>query len=63
MAEGDTGFHFGYFALGFFLPLWGILIALLIKDEHRKARIKWTLIGAGIMLVLLILLGAALGGF
>lgn len=58
--DGETGFHFGGFALGFFLGLIGILIAYLIKDDYRSNRRKWAWIGFGIFLVLYIALIAAL---
>lgn len=50
--DGDhsTGFHFGGFALGFFLPLIGVGIAYLIGGEEdvRRNRVKWAWIGTGI---------------
>jgi hypothetical protein len=45
---GDTGFHLGGFVLG--LTIYGIIVAYLIKDEKRKARIKWAWIGLGVLL-------------
>jgi len=45
---GETGFHFGGFALGFFLGLIGLLIAYLIKDDYKPNRVKWAWIGFGI---------------
>ena len=53
---GETGFHFGGFALGFFVGLIGVLIAYLIKDDYKKNRVKWSWIGFGIGLVLNIIL-------
>jgi len=50
-SEGG-GFHFGGFALGFFLGLIGVLIAYLIKDEKKQTRVKWAWIGLGILVVL-----------
>jgi hypothetical protein len=38
-------FRFDWFALGFFLGLFGLLIALVINDDKRRARIKWVGIG------------------
>jgi len=45
---GETGFHFGGFALGFFLGLIGLLIAYLIKDDYKPNRVKWAWIGFAI---------------
>ena len=45
MASDGDGFHLGWFALGFFLGIIGLIIALVINDEKRHGRIKWTLIG------------------
>ena len=57
---GETGFHFGGFALGFFLGLIGVLIAYLIKDEYKKNRVKWAWIAVGILLVLNIIILVAI---
>jgi len=56
---GETGFHFGGFALGFFVGLTGVLIAYLIKDDFKRNRVKWAWIGFGIGLVLAIIFLAA----
>ncbi len=56
---GETGFHFGGFALGFFVGLTGVLIAYLIKDDYKKNRVKWAWIGFGVGLVLAVVLFAA----
>ena len=53
--DGETGFHLGGFALGFFLGLIGVLIAYLIKDEKKSNRVLWAWIGFG-LLVLIILI-------
>jgi hypothetical protein len=54
---GETGFHLGGFALGFFLGALGLLLAYLaFKDDYQKNRIKWAWIGFGIALVLNIIL-------
>jgi hypothetical protein len=45
---GETGFHFGGFALGFFLGVIGVLIAYIINDDYKKNRVKWSWIGFGI---------------
>ncbi len=49
---GETGFHFGGFALGFFLGLIGVLIAYLIKDDYKSNRTKWAWLGLGVIVVL-----------
>ena len=60
MMAGETGFHIGGFALGFFVGLIGVLIAYLINDDFKKNRVKWAWIGFGafvlIYIVLLILI-------
>jgi hypothetical protein len=43
--SGETGFHVGGFALGFFLGLIGVLIAYLINDDYKRNRVKWAWIG------------------
>ena len=53
---GETGFHLGGFALGFFLPLIGVLIAYLINDDYKKNRVKWALIGTSVILGILTVL-------
>ncbi len=55
-AEGGSGFHIGGFALGFLLGLIGVLIAYLINDDKKSTRVKWSWIGFGVSLLLLILL-------
>jgi len=55
-SDGDSGFHLGGFALGFFIGLIGVLIAYLINDDNHSNRVKWAWIGWGIAVVLLILL-------
>ena len=42
---GESGFHFGGFALGFFIGLIGVLIAYLIKDDYKSNRVKWAWLG------------------
>lgn len=55
------GFHFGGFALGFFLGLIGVLIAYLINDDNKRARVKWAWFGLAIIVALnLILIASAL---
>lgn len=61
LADGESGFHIGGFALGFFLGLIGVLIAYIINDDYKKNRVKWAWIGLGVIVVLsLILVAAAL---
>ena len=47
-ADATSGFHLGGFALGFLLWLLGVLIAYLINDDKKAARVKWAWIGAAI---------------
>ena len=57
LAEGETGFHLGGFALGFFLGLIGVLLAYVVfNDDKKKNRIKWSWIGFGVGVLLYILL-------
>jgi hypothetical protein len=53
---GETGFHFGGFALGFFVGLIGVLIAYLINDDYKSNRVKWAWIGFGIAVVINVIL-------
>lgn len=57
---GETGFHFGGFALGFFLGLIGVLIAYLIRDDYKRNRVKWAWIGFGVWVALYVLLLAVI---
>ena len=57
---GESGFHFGGFALGFFLGLIGVLIAYLINDDYKSNRVKWAWIGVGILLVINLVLVLAI---
>ncbi len=52
--SGETGFHIGGFALGFFVGLIGVLIAYLINDDYKRNRVKWAWIGFGVFVVLYI---------
>ena len=54
--DGETGFHLGGFALGFFVGLIGVLIAYLINDDYKSNRVKWAWIGLGLSVVLSIIL-------
>lgn len=51
-ADGGSGFHLGGFALGFLLGLIGVLIAYLIKDDKKAARVKWAWIGLAAWVVI-----------
>ena len=53
---GESGFHIGGFALGFFLGLIGVVIAYVINDDYKRNRVKWAWIGWGIFVVLYIAL-------
>ena len=55
MRDGETGFHLGGFALGFFLGLIGILIAYLINDEKKTNRVRWAWIGLGIWVLIVLI--------
>ena len=54
--DSSTGFHIGGFALGFLLGLVGVLIAYLLNDANKSNRVKWSWIGLGALVVLVILL-------
>jgi len=56
MRGGETGFHLGGFALGFFVGAIGVVIAYVIDDDYKKNRIKWAWIGFGISFILNIIL-------
>ena len=55
MGEGDhsTGFHLGGFALGFLLPIIGVLLAYAIggNEDVKRNRAKWAWIGFGSFIV------------
>ena len=57
--DGESGFHLGGFALGFFVGLIGVLIAYLLNDDYKKNRVKWAWIGFGVFAVLWIILVVA----
>ena len=59
--ESDVteGFHLGGFALGFLLSLVGVLIAYLIKDGKKKARVKWAWIGFAAWILIFLLFSVA----
>jgi hypothetical protein len=52
---GETGFHIGGFALGFFLGLIGVLIAYIINDDYKRNRVKWAWIGWGIFVAIYVI--------
>jgi len=54
--SGETGFHLGGFALGFFLGIIGIVIAYVINDDYKRNRVKWAWIGWGKLVVLEVVL-------
>jgi hypothetical protein len=49
------GFHIGGFALGFLVGLIGVLIAYLINDDKKDARVKWAWIGFAAWIVILLI--------
>jgi hypothetical protein len=50
--DGGEPFNLGGFALGLLLSIIGVLIAYLINDDSKSARIRWAWIGFGISLVI-----------
>ncbi len=60
---GETGFHAGGFALGFFLLIIGVLVAYVINDDYKRNRVKWAWFGTSVMLgILLVLVAVASQG-
>lgn len=57
--EDDSEHPIGWFALGFFLGIIGLIIALVINDDKRPGRIKWALIGFGMWAAILLIVSAA----
>ncbi|MEO6610960.1 MAG: hypothetical protein ABIT05_09365 [Chitinophagaceae bacterium] len=55
---GETGFHAGGFALGFFFLILGVLFAYLINDDYKRNRVKWAWFGTSVMLGILLVLAA-----
>lgn len=53
--DGEGGFHAGGFILGLLLGLIGVIIALLINDDKKKSRIKWSLIGWGVWIAIVLI--------
>ena len=56
MMAGETGFHAGGFALGFFLGAIGVLVAYLLNDDYKRNRVKWAWIGLATWVVIWIVL-------
>jgi hypothetical protein len=60
LGGGETGFHLGGFALGFFLGVLGVLIAYVaFSDDFKANRTKWSWIGLGLGIVLSVILVVA----
>jgi len=57
--DDDNSFHFGGFALGFFLGLIGIIIAYIINDDNHHRRVRWAWFGFGIWIAILLIAVAA----
>ncbi len=54
---GESGFHLGGFALGFFLGLIGLLLAYLVfNDDYKDNRVKWAWIGLGVVVLINLIL-------
>ena len=56
--DDDNSFHFGGFALGFFLGLLGVIIAYIINDDNPHRRVKWAWVGFGIFIAVLLVVAA-----
>jgi hypothetical protein len=52
---GKTGSSASGFALGLFLSIIGVLIAYLIKDDHKHNRVTWAWIGFGVGLIIFLI--------
>ncbi|MGQ0737533.1 MAG: hypothetical protein ACT4OJ_00580 [Bacteroidota bacterium] len=63
LRDGDTGFHVGGFALGFFLNILGVLIAYLINDDYKRNRVKWAWIGLSVLISALLIISNSLFTF
>lgn len=55
----EWSWHWGGFALGFFLSIIGVIIALFINDDYRTDRFRTALLTAGIMAGILAAIAAA----
>jgi hypothetical protein len=63
-SRDPNSFHFGGFALGFFLNVYGVLIAYLIRDKYHRRRVLWAWVGCGIVFLLtaVLIVAATVGG-
>jgi hypothetical protein len=52
--DDDNSFHFGGFALGFFLGLIGVLIAYIINDDNHHRRVRWAWFGFSVWIAVLV---------
>lgn len=50
--DGGESFNLGGFALGLLLSIIGVLIAYLINDDKKSARLRWAWIGFGVSLLI-----------
>jgi len=56
-----TGLHVGWFLIGFFFSIYGLLAALIVnlikKDDHKSDRLKWAGLGAlaGLIFALIVI--------
>ena len=50
--DGGEPFNLGGFALGLLLSIIGVLIAYLINDDKKSARVRWAWIGFGVSLLI-----------
>ena len=56
-ADGSLGFNIGWFALGFFFGLIGVLLSYIINGDPdvKRNRQKWAWIGLGVSVVILLI--------
>jgi len=50
--DGGEPFNLGGFALGLLLSIIGVLIAYLINDDKKSARVRWAWIGFGVSVLI-----------
>ena len=55
-AVDGSNFNVGGFFLGLILGLIGVLIAYLVNDDKKSARVKWAWIGFAVWIVILLIL-------